>query len=41
MTEKMLRALEAALKAGHKVQLKMKDGEIKMQVVFLKELKCK
>lgn len=40
MTEKMIAAIEAALAQGHRVQLKrLKDGTIKMQIVYQKELK--
>ena len=40
MTERTIRAIEAALAQGHRVQLKqLKDGTIKVQVVFQKELK--
>lgn len=40
MTEQLIRAIEAALAQGHRVQLKkLKDGTIKVQVVFQKELK--
>lgn len=40
MTEKMISAIETALAAGHRVQLKqLKDGTIKVQVVIQKELK--
>ena len=40
MKEKVIRAIEAALSEGHRVQLKrLKDGTIKVQIVFQKELK--
>lgn len=40
MTEKVIRAIEGALAQGHRVQLKqLKDGTIKIQIVFQKELK--
>ena len=40
MTESLIRAIEAALAAGHRVQLKqLRDGTIKIQVVSQKELK--
>lgn len=40
MTEKEINAIRAALDQGHRVQLKrMKDGTIKIQIVFQKELK--
>ena len=40
MPEKVIRAIEGALAQGHRVQLKqLKDGTIKIQVVFQKELK--
>ncbi len=40
MTEKVICAIETALAQGHRVQLKqLKDGTIKIQVVFQKELK--
>ena len=40
MTEQIIRAIEAALAQGHRVQLKqMRDGTIKVQVVSHKELK--
>ena len=40
MTEKVIRAIEAALSEGHRVQLKqLKDGSVKMQTVHMKELK--
>lgn len=40
MTDKMVQTIEAALDQGHRVQLKkLKDGTIKIQVVFQKELK--
>ena len=39
MSEKMIKAIEAALAKGYRVQLKqMKDGAIKAQIVFQKEL---
>jgi len=41
MTEKTIRAIEAALKAGHRVQLKrLRDGTVKVQVIFKKEWKA-
>lgn len=41
MTEQLIRAIEAALAQGHRVQLKqLKDGTIKTQIVFQKELKA-
>lgn len=40
MTEQLIRAIESALAEGHRVQLKqLKDGTIKIQLVFQKELK--
>lgn len=40
MTDKMITAIKDALAQGHRVQLKqMKDGTIKVQIVFQKELK--
>ena len=40
MTAQMIRAIEAALIQGHRVQLKqMKDGSVKVQIVTEKELK--
>ena len=40
MTAQMIRAIEAALIQGHRVQLKqMKDGSVKVQIVTQKELK--
>lgn len=40
MTEQTIRAIEEALAQGQRVQLKqLKDGTIKIQVVFQKELK--
>lgn len=40
MTEKMIRAIEAALAKGQRVQLKqMGDGAIKIQIIYQKELK--
>lgn len=40
MTEDLIRAIEAALVQGHRVQLKqLRDGTIKVQIVFQKELK--
>lgn len=40
MTEQTIRAIESALAEGHRVQLKqLKDGTIKIQLVFQKELK--
>ena len=40
MTENLIRAIEAALAQGHRVQLKqLRDGTIKVQIVFQKELK--
>ncbi len=40
MTEDVIRAIEAALAQGHRVQLKqLKNGTIKIQIVFQKELK--
>lgn len=40
MSEKVIRAIEAALAKGHRVQLKQLDnGTIKIQIVFQKELK--
>ncbi len=40
MTAQMIRAIEAALIRGHRVQLKqMKDGSVKVQIVTQKELK--
>lgn len=40
MTEQVIRAIEAALAQGHRVQLKqLRDGTIKVQIVFQKELK--
>jgi len=40
MTEKVIRAIEEALTAGHRVQLKkLKDGTVKVQIIFQKELK--
>lgn len=39
MTAQMIAAIEAALAAGHRVQLKqLRDGTIKVQIVFQKEL---
>jgi len=41
MTEKEISAILAALDQGHRVQLKkLKDGTIKIQLVFQKELKA-
>lgn len=40
MTEQIIRAIEAALAQGHRVQLKqMRDGTVKVQIVLHKELK--
>ena len=40
MTEQTIRAILDALAQGHRVQLKkLKDGTIKIQIVFQKELK--
>lgn len=40
MTAQTIRAIECALAKGHRVQLKqMKDGTIKVQIIFQKELK--
>lgn len=40
MTERVIAAIEAALAKGHRVQLKqLKDGTIKVQIVYQKELK--
>ena len=40
ITEILIRAIEAALAAGHRVQLKqLRDGTIKAQIVFQTELK--
>lgn len=40
MTEQLIRAIEAALAKGHRVQLKQqKDGTVKIQIVSCKELK--
>lgn len=40
MTEKTINAILDALAQGHRVQLKqLKDGTIKIQIVFQKELK--
>lgn len=40
MSDQMIAAIEAALAQGHRVQLKqMKDGTIKIQVIYQKELK--
>lgn len=40
MTEQMISAIETALAEGHRVQLKqLRDGTIKVQIVFQKELK--
>jgi len=40
MTEKVIRAIEEALAAGRRVQLKkLKDGTVKVQIIFQKELK--
>ncbi len=40
MTDKVITAIETALAQGHRVQLKqLKDGTIKVQIVFQKELK--
>ena len=41
MNEKTIRTILAALDQGHRVQLKkLKDGTIKIQIVFQKELKA-
>ncbi len=40
MTEQMIAAIEAALAQGHRVQLKqLRDGAVKVQIIFQKELK--
>lgn len=40
MTERTIEAIKAALAQGQRVQLKqLKDGTIKVQIVFQKELK--
>lgn len=40
MTEQVIRAIEAALNAGYRVQLKKeRDGTVKVQTVVLKTLK--
>lgn len=40
MTEQAIAAIKDALAQGHRVQLKqLKDGTIKVQIVFQKELK--
>ena len=40
MDDKTIKAILSALEAGHRVQLKqLRDGTIKIQVVFQKELK--
>ena len=40
MTEQVISAIEAALAKGHRVQLKqMRDGSVKVQIIFQKELK--
>jgi len=40
MTEQVIRAIEAALARGLRVQLKqLPDGAVKVQVVSMKELK--
>lgn len=40
MTDKIIAAIERALAQGHRVQLKqLKDGTIKVQIIFQKELK--
>lgn len=40
MTENVIRAIKAALAQGHRVQLKqLRDGTIKVQIVYQKELK--
>lgn len=40
MTEQTIRAVEAALAQGHRVQLKqLRDGAIKIQIVSMKEVK--
>lgn len=40
MTDKVIAAIEKALAQGHRVQLKqLKDGTIKVQIVFQRELK--
>lgn len=40
MTDQVIAAIEKALAQGHRVQLKqLKDGTIKVQIVFQRELK--
>lgn len=40
MADQVITAIEEALAQGHRVQLKqLKDGTIKVQIVFQKELK--
>lgn len=40
MTDQVIAAVEKALAQGHRVQLKqLKDGTIKVQIVFQRELK--
>ena len=40
MTEQMIAAIESALAQGHRVQLKqLRDGAVKVQIIFQKELK--
>ena len=40
MDEKTIKAILATLSEGHRIQLKqLRDGTIKIQVVFQKELK--
>ena len=40
MDEKTIKVILSALAAGHRVQLKqLRDGTIKVQIVFQKELK--
>lgn len=40
MTDKVIAAIKNALAQGHRVQLKqLRDGTIKVQIVFQRELK--
>lgn len=40
MTDQVIAAIEKALAEGHRVQLKkLKDGTIKIQLIFQKEMK--
>jgi len=40
MTDQVIAAIEKALAQGHRVQLKqLKEGTIKVQIVFQRELK--